>query len=493
MPHPDEHAVTQVLGGAIESLDIPDELFLAAVTEYGLVGDWLANHADGETGWEVYPQGSFRLGTVVQPLGRDEYDIDLVCRRGLDKSHVSQEELKDGVGAALDSYIESRRDDSGAPDSCENRKRCFTLTYDRSFHLDVLPAIDDDDHPPTGILLTDRDLRRWQHSNPKAYAEWFRARMREEFMTKRASLAEAAHVEPEEVPESRVKTTLQRTVQALKHHRNIYFAEDLEARPSSILLSTLAAHTYTGERDLYDALITAARGMPDHIEGRPSDWAVPNPVQPRENFADKWNDYPERATKFRGWLDQLVGDLEGAEQEGQLERVAVRLSESFGHGPIDRGVEKLESSASSTTRRVGPPARRAQPELAPGEKDLERDFNIPIQISETVSIKGEVLSKPGFRSHLINSHTPIEKRRDLRFSIAHTSVPPPFDVYWKVKNYGTEAEAADSLRGEITLGRGGCSSVKSESTLYTGSHYVEVYLVRDAICVAQARQEVSIY
>ncbi len=345
MFNPDASPVTELLGGAVESLDIPEDLFRAAATEYADVGSWLAEHADAGEGWEVYPQGSFLLGTVVQPLGRDEYDVDLVCRRSLDKNQVSQEELKEGVREALSGYLYSRRGDSGAPDSCEDRKRCFTLIYREAFHLDVLPAIPDSAGSQTGILLTDRDLRAWQFSDPKAYAEWFKARMATEFIAKRAMLAEAARVEPEEIPDSRVKTTLQRTVQALKHHRNLYFAENLDERPPSILLTTLAAHAYAGQQDLFDALLGAVSSMPKFIEHDGSSWSVPNPVQGQENFADKWGDYPERAKQFFAWLDQLEADLKAAGEARGLDRVASRLAESFGEGPIKRAAERLGSAA----------------------------------------------------------------------------------------------------------------------------------------------------
>ena len=38
---------------------------------------------------------------------------------------------------------------------------------------------------PNAILLTDRELRAWQHSNPVDYADWFHGRMRGEFITLR--------------------------------------------------------------------------------------------------------------------------------------------------------------------------------------------------------------------------------------------------------------------------------------------------------------------
>lgn len=334
--------VSQLLDGTVASLDIPEDLFRAAATEYADVGDWLADHADtnGE-GWEVHPQGSFLLGTVVQPLGRDEYDVDLVCRRNIEKQSTTQAGLKAGVGTALHAYVVAREGESGAPDACDERKRCWTLTYERAFHLDVLPAIPNLDDPPTGILLTDRELRAWQYSNPKAYAEWFQTRMAEEFRTERHRLAEAARTDPEEIPESAVKTTLQRVVQALKRHRDLHFANELEKRPASILITTLAAHAYRGEQELYDALLQTVALMPDFIDHDGEHWTVLNPVQERENFADKWATEPELAERFYVWLRQLDRDLREADELRGLPKIAARLSESFGRDSVEWAAQNL--------------------------------------------------------------------------------------------------------------------------------------------------------
>ena len=104
-----------------------------------------------------------------------------------------------------------------------------------------------------------------------------------------------------------MKTTLQRVVQILKVHRNRYFAEDLDRRPASILITTLAAHAYRGERELDEAVLETAKAMPNHIDYDGERWLVPNPVELRENFADKWTERPELAVAFYGWLDRLPG------------------------------------------------------------------------------------------------------------------------------------------------------------------------------------------
>jgi hypothetical protein len=69
-------------------------------------------------------------------------------------------------------------------------------------------------------------------------------------------------------------------------------------------------------------------------------------------------------------------------------------------------------------------------------------------------------------------------------------VPTPYQVYWKIKNHGDEALRAQCPRGEIVQDRGG--QQHEESTLYTGAHYVECYIVKGGVCVAIDRQHVII-
>lgn len=333
--------LSRVLGNAVAELDIPEDLRASAAAEYERVGNWLADHADGDAGWQVFPQGSFLLGTVVRPAGADEYDLDSVCRRDLAKESTTQAELKGDVGGALGAYVGACAADPDGPIDIDERKRCWTLQYPHRFHLDVLPAIANPEKPPTGILITDRDLRAWQRSDPLAYERWFKERMATELIAKRRRLAEAERVPPAAIPDTRIKTTLQLVVQVLKVHRNEFFAEDLEARPTSILVTTLAAHAYRGERNLYEAVIECVEGMPRYVQRDGDRWLVPNPVEGRENFADKWAAKPTLADNFFAWLEQIAEDLREAGSERGLDKVASRLSESFGSSTVEKAVGRL--------------------------------------------------------------------------------------------------------------------------------------------------------
>jgi hypothetical protein len=78
----------------------------------------------------------------------------------------------------------------------------------------------------------------------------------------------------------------------------------------------------------------------------------------------------------------------------------------------------------------------------------------------------------------------------LRFRATVANVAGPYDLYWKVRNGGEEAAAREQLRGEITKDGGG--GVKTESTSYKGTHYVECFVVQRGAVVARDRQTVIV-
>ena len=91
----------EVLGYIADSLDIPKELYQEAGEEYEHLGEWLgADHMSRyRSGAQIYPQGSIRLGTAVCPINEDEdFDIDLVYLREIQKESVTQEQFKNEVG-----------------------------------------------------------------------------------------------------------------------------------------------------------------------------------------------------------------------------------------------------------------------------------------------------------------------------------------------------------------------------------------------------------
>jgi hypothetical protein len=332
-----DQMLSMLLDGAVETLDIPPHMQDLAVERYEHVAHWLADNSEYDG--KIYPQGSFRLGTVVRPAHLSgEFDIDLVFRLAIAKADITQAALTELVGKLLTGYMDWAADHAPehAPAECAPRRRCWTLTHPiDGFHLDVLPSIRDLDKKPTGILLPDRELHYWQHSDPIAYVAWFRTRS-QQLLVRLAEMAHARSVDVDSVPEWQVRSTLQRLVQVLKWHASQFFARNPDDRPPSILITTLAALAYDGDDDLFRATRAAVDRMPSFVTQEGGRHWVANPAQPEENFADKWNDYPERREAFYAWMREITTTLAAvAAMPGRgLQVVAARLAESFGAEPI---------------------------------------------------------------------------------------------------------------------------------------------------------------
>ena len=76
----------------------------------------------------------------------------------------------------------------------------------------------------------------------------------------------------------------------------------------------------------------------------------------------------------------------------------------------------------------------------------------------------------------------------VKCSLSYTTCPKPYQIFWKVKNVGPEAERRNMIRGGIRE-RG---KAIEEPTSFYGNHYIECYIVKDDVCVARNRVEVPI-
>ena len=338
---------TRLLAGITTDLDIPADKYQGG-------GRSLRGRRSmacyPRTGLGRLPQGSFRLGTVVRPFSREEYDVDLVALARAAPGTITQKRLKTLSGGDLRAYVAAMAHDASAPERLEEGRRCWTLLFGEAFHMDVLPAIVDPDGTESGILITDRDVSRWLPSDPIAYADWFWAVMADEFDERRVALAGELRASIEDVPRWRVKTTLQQTVQVLKRHRDVHFAERPNQKPASIIVSTLAARTYTGERDLYTATATAVDQMPSLIEHRNGVAWIPNPVQEQENFADRWQEDNTKERAFYTWLQKVASDL-GVLRTERGDRQLESLTESFGD-PARRAWDSIISPVTQADREM---------------------------------------------------------------------------------------------------------------------------------------------
>jgi hypothetical protein len=325
------------------TIDIPDSANEKAEARYRDLGEWFERKEARCRLFSphIYPQGSFRLGTVVRPVAEeDEYDLDMGCRLrvGISKTSHTQKQLKDLVGADLEDYRLAR----GIKAEREEKPRCWRLKYADTikFHLDTVPSIPEtperrqlireyiarggipDDlarvvGDMTGAITDDRLWNYriidggWRLSNSEGFARWFELRMKlaKVLMEKVALDAKIAKID--DLPAYRWKSPLQRCVQLLKRHRDVMFAQDPSGKPPSIIITTLAARAYQGETNIADALDMILSAMADKVSSTGP--RVPNPVNPLEDFADRWSDpgagHLKLEEKFWRWLHQARLDF----------------------------------------------------------------------------------------------------------------------------------------------------------------------------------------
>lgn len=504
-----------ILQDIAQELDIPPSKYKQAVERYMSVGNWLeGGEYPGSTGTPaIYPQGSFRLGTVVRPI-RDgvesDYDIDLACELIIPKDRTSPEQIRHYVGNRLKEHGTYKRllDDEG--------RRCWTLLYAEEdgagFHLDVLPCVPE---PSTfvgvdqtmslkSVALTDRsksvDSYDWGFTNPAGYADWFAERQRPIF-NQTASLRKSQifreHAEVfasvDDVPDQLVRTPLQRMIQILKRHRDIRFAgqPNGDERPISVIITTLAAIGYRQETDVYSALANFLDQVSRYqetglIRCEDDQWVIANPVNPNENFADRWNEpdsgRPDAFFQWINWLQEDIDELLNAATTVELEN---SLQASFG---------KTIGKRVADSYRTRLPANQQAPMSAFGRvaKRLLR-FNVTHRQAPRwhmqptrhhASIKARFM-RHGFRPTAFRGNSPaIPKHSDLIFE-TETDVSKPYTVYWQVVNTGADAANAQDLRGEFYDGtRSG--RVHTEKTKYQGMHWVEAFIIKNDVCVARS-------
>ncbi len=478
-----------------KELDIPESYYEKANASYSSFNKWLERDESAVRKYrpEVFLQGSFKLGTVIKPVGENgSYDIDMVCRfDDISKENISQKQLKDLMGEEVLSYAESK----GMVNKPKNGKRCWTLNYhdEAKFHMDILPCVNDSQsfinklrlheyedatiHKEKAVAITDKDSPsygeisdEWEISNPQGYYLWFSEKAR--FEEERSRLAKSFEMKVEDLKYYEVKTPLHRCIQILKRHRDIMFEENPDMKPSSIVITTLAAKAYDGSDSIKDVLKSIAEHMSDFIEKRNGEFYVVNPVNPLENFAEKWNEDGRKKAAYDNWIkvlkDSFVLYSEGLEIYD--EDFSIGIAKQLG---VSEGKARSFLSRTSVNRKIDLIPHRQRPQWSTNPQ-------IPVYISATKTRKGFSLPKE------FASGTLLSKNTDLKFEAKAENLRE-YEVYWQVTNTGKEARDNSCLRGDFYNGQiieG--KRIRTEQTRYTGTHLVECYLVKNGTCYGKS-------
>ena len=369
----------------IEGLDIPQSLYTKAIEHYKAVAAFLQERGIDS---DIYPQGSYSLGTVVRPYRDSEgaaYDLDAVCEIKINKSDTTPEEIKMMIGDALKSDGTYRKMLQPEWD------KCWTLEYADingiGFSVDIVPAVAEEDITlknaleEEGIDFTVYDSQiaithksgeeyTWRTSNPKAYQNWFKklnesfAQAEKQRMIKKHDSRQFVLNEStvEKIPETQERSALQRVIQIVKYHADAYYTKGniKKYKSASVIVTTLIAliaqgadptldvfpllSYIVGQLEIYgENLLLTESVFAERYENKNvirrigGQWILNNPLNPSENLVDSWNQEPRKAQYFFQWIRILKEDYLVSLDSEDEDFVAV-LENNFGKDYIQKNL-----------------------------------------------------------------------------------------------------------------------------------------------------------
>lgn len=368
-------------------------------------------------------QGSYRYGTLIKPLHRGEsYDVDVGVYFSWDKTSSqaspTAKQLRAWVQSELLQYVAHAGETVDVVDP--PKERCSRAIYSQQFHIDT----------PTYHLDSASDQRRlaclsgkWEESDPKPLHKWFR-----------------------DVVDHEHRDQLRRLVRYLKAWAAIEFQDAASARPSSVLLTILAAEAFRemwAERFWGISDDTALGLVVGKLYERlAKDRRVPNPVDPEEDLnripQEAWEAFLTRLAA----LNDAAQLAESAEDEASAALAWEGAFQFLMPLPETDEVEIIEESSSKAL----------------------------MQVPDVVV---HVYDRPGgaLLATCRNEVSSVPKDQWLVFSIENPQLVPRYaDITWTVRNDHGEADEVGDL-GHVRRGIG-LMSVE-ERTAYLGKHSMD--------------------
>lgn len=234
------------------------------------------------------------------------------------------------------------------------------------------------------------------------------------------------------------------------------------------------------------------------------------------NFLSATTDFDQRSFSsydllsrdFFGYLSELPDQdfyaAPGSRQRVRVKRKFQRKAKKVYLLCLEAIAAENQKNVNHKWRRVYgrpfPVRKEALKELAPEksasfwrntEEYIEDRF--PVDVRYTLRLNCEV-KQSGFRMRLLREmlekRIPLLASKNLEFWVEHITVPPPYEIQWKVLNRGEIARRRDCVRGQIWPDGGRMR--KTETTNFRGDHVVECYAIKDGVVVAKDRIHVPI-
>ncbi len=409
---------------------------------------------------DTVPQGSWAHETIIEPGADMQFDADFLVQIEEDPDWNNDPKLySNAVYDALDAH------GTYSPKT-KRKNRCVRVTYANDSHIDIVPYVILADGRQVIVFRTDNVF---EDTNPAGFTDWLR--------------------EKDDLTNRNLRKVL-RLLKYLRDHQNSF---DLK----SVLLTTMVGNIVDSWRlldpdhykDVPTTLVHLVEELDTWLQAHTSKPYLTDPSCPTTSFNHRWTQIQFEA--FRDKIHSLAPKLRTAYD-------TVGVAESITAWQSVFGSSFPSSSVSRTAVTASPPQVEIYETRGPTEQMVEERFAMGItgrvhvvcEVSEPEYVNRRQKRLAEKRTRLSSRLARVPRKRDLVFKVVDTDIAQPYQVYWKVKNRGPEAERRRMQRGEISLDDG--LRQRKESSDFVGNHYVECYIVRNGVCVARTREPVII-
>lgn len=384
-------------------------------------------------------QGSYAMHTLIQ-RPENSYDIDVgIVFRKADLPDSALDARKRVAAAVQKGGGNFRRPP-------EPRTNAVTVWYAEGYHVDL--AVYRESIDAYGRTVTEHAGADWTRREPMEMTDWFNGMVRE-------------HSPSGELGAAVEAGQMRRVVRLVKAFAK---SRDSWNLPGGLIISVLVAQCYQPDRHRDDLSLYQTMAAIHNRLLR--DISVLNPVDSSQLLTDK-TEHVYETRELRDRLGEAIPRLGVLFESNCTYQRAMDAWHSVFQHPFWTSVVR-EAPLKAQAERFG-----------------------EASVLGSLSIVAGVAKESGgavVRYH-ISDHS-IQKGWWLRFSVAQTSVDPPYEVRWIVKNYGVEAEQADDLGPRVD--GDGRSIVQWEHTKYQGRHTMTCQLCLNGVILAQAQHFVRV-
>lgn len=285
-------------------------------------------------------QGSYAMGTGVEPLPGEDYDIDVMILFDLNKDDHEAKDIKKIVFDALDKH----------PRTTTIKKPCVRVQYHQNgevkFHVDLAVYAKDE----SGTFLSKKpeyltDDEEWEEAEPEQLK----------------TLIDNYNDDGE------IRGQFRRVIRYLKRWKDIKFSSSSTGRPTGIAITAIALNGFqTTVVKEYDSISNKYTYIADDLEATimlvdyfisQFDWwndiKVDLPVPPYNDLFEKMTDKQKKTLKDK--LELLKEDLIAAQNETDPHKASKKLRQNRVFGEDFPEIPKNDSAQTRSKAIITPP------------------------------------------------------------------------------------------------------------------------------------------